>query len=277
VAVGQFEIMFDLPLTDGETSANNGTNGGYVAWERVCLVDSSPTEFQVVPWVDFLEFTCRWAFGSVGQAQTMRELTKGFNKSNRCPFNRTRYSPSVSARYYIGGPLPYIWLTRFIDDITIDPPRTLDCRDYAAILLVEFESQGTSPTFRRLERWDHIFEYVPGGFYTWPLCPAGTDDTISGNRQENLGDYQSEPFAYHCVVGWSGQRYDAAASYLWNPNAQVWENPAFDWIELLHWQNPVGSNYYGLAYGLVAATYPFQYNQSLSWHYRDGVQPVYIN
>jgi hypothetical protein len=277
VAVGQLELQYDLPLTDGVIAGNNGTNGSFVGWERVCLLDASPTGLQSVPWVDFLEFSCRWAFGSVGQAQTMRELTKGLNKSNRCPDNRTLYSHAISSSYYLGSNLNYVDLSDFTVDLEEGPVISMDCRDYAGILYLAFQSQGANPTFRWLERWDPIQQFVPGGFYTWPLCPAGTDDTVSGDRQADLGNYNSLDFAFHCVIGANGERYDAAASYLWYYSSQIWEKPAFEWPEPLHWQNPIDSQFFGLAFGLIPGVHPFTYGQYLSWHYKDGKAPQFIS
>jgi hypothetical protein len=45
-------------------NGNNGTNGSYFGFERMCFLDTSPVGLMQPVWADLAEYSCRWAFGS---------------------------------------------------------------------------------------------------------------------------------------------------------------------------------------------------------------------
>jgi hypothetical protein len=247
VAVGALEVKFNMPLVDEDTEqqGNNGTGGLFRPWERLPLVDATPVGLMAVPWADFAEYSCRWAFGFSGASEVRRQTTIGMHYSRRCPWNRLAYDPGTVAWY---APYDYpntIYVSDFMDDM--DDPwlycgswvRWSDayCAGFAGIDYAAKAIHGINAQCTTLQV-DPQFT----GFYTWPLCPAGTDSTSFYN-------YFGYGFAWHCVVISSSMRYDSAVSYWWDYNGSNWYNPAFDWPNSVHWQNPVGFYLRGLVFG----------------------------
>lgn len=177
-------------------------------------------------------------------------------------YNSGLQSPEYFLAYPGGSDLSFR-LTNLINDLINDQWTWLDCGDFAGTLWLALESQGTKPRFDWLERWDG--QSVPGAFFTWPLCPSGSDSSDSGDRQTDLGNYSSIEFAYHCVVASGDLRFDASSSYLWGSYGSVWENPVGAWDIEDHWQSYAGGAWRGLAYGVVEAQYPFSSSSQLEW------------
>jgi hypothetical protein len=256
VAVGGLELKFDMPLTSGPETANNGTAGGFITWERVCLLDGYPTGLQSVPWVDFLEYSCRWGFGSsAGDVTTA--LTFGIHYNTRCLGNRISYDPAVNILWAVGKysstPLDLSHFFNINGDPWIGPSFgiTLDCRDYSAMLQLSFYSHGVTSSTIWVEQ-----ESVTGhhGFQYWPLRRAGASS------------FHGDHFNFHVVVGAGFMTYDSPASYLFSPDGAYWMNPGV-WPTAVHWQQhangSAGTGFYGLAYHpYTEATLPLMFPPS---------------
>lgn len=256
VAVGQLEIKYDMPLTKapGQTG-NNGTQGNFHGWERIPLIDAAPVGLQETPWADLCEYSCRWAFGYSGATNVRRELTRGLHYSNRAPWNQTRYDPNVPRFFMSNDGFYTLNLTLFLNFMG-DPWQyqwwevrwtTMYCADYAAVLQQSMETQGIAGSCDFLE-WIGGPHSFPGGtFYTWPMCPAGTDASQQGN-------YRSYGFGWHLVNRSDGLRFDSVASYyyLCDPQGSLWKDPAWEWPLDDHWQSDPGL--FGLAFGPITCT-----------------------
>jgi hypothetical protein len=276
VAVGQIQVKFELLLTYEGVTKNHGTLGYFHNWDRLYLVDSAPVDLQEVPWTDFLEYTCRWAFGAAGASEVRRELTRGMHYSNRSPNNRVIYNGGQVANYFdpVNASYSYM-LTDMVSSLSTSQWTYMDCQDFAGGLWLAFESHGIEPRFDLVERWNG--SSVPGAFYTWPMCRAGFDSTDAGDfGQTDLGNYESFGFSFHCVIAEDGERFDASCSYLWNPTHTTWMNPVWEWGVSPHWQNWSDSEYRGLAYDTSEANYPFTSSSSLAWHIVLGLDPASI-
>jgi len=271
VAVGQLQVKFDLPLTDGIMLGNNGTNGEWQGWERACLLDSNPIGLQAVPWTDLLEYTCRWAFGQSGVSNVGRELTRGIHYGRYTPYNRNVYNPggnwyfndietnavsNYKLKAYLlaaGNPWSGQGIVTWIN---------LDCRDFAGILFLAMQSHGIN------SQVDYITDQDPDkGFTYWPLCLAGSDST-------DVANYWSGRFSFHYVVRSNSARFDAAASYRWDYNGSIWMNPVWDWNVGDHWQKHYNGAFRGLAY--AKATYavaPYSQSELLNNFYTSVRSP----
>ncbi len=262
IAVGALEVKYSMPLVYDPGGANisgtdNGTHGNWQTWERICVLDSTPIGLQQLPWTDFLEYTCRWAFGASGTNQVLKEMTRGIHYSNRSPWNRLAYDPTISAAYwpvFNNGSLVSKFnlttlLTYLRNPIDKAAPAVWakgDCRDFAAILHIALASQGASSSCILVEAQSYP------AFAYWPLCPAGTDSTITSpinsSNSSKSGSYESNMFTFHVLVDSSnGLRYDSSSSYLWSTTGSIWVNPAFEWSGSTYWQRS-SSPYFGLVY-----------------------------
>lgn len=227
---------------------NNGTLGSYDSWERLFLVDATPIEPQAVPWADYLEYTCRWAFGSSLATHVKREMTYGMHYSNRSSTARTRYDPMKPAYFYPvyienGGMAECFYdlgnLTASLDTEFWTP---LDCREFAEGLQLALNQHGVAAGAEYLKP-------IEGGFATNLLCPAGTDSTLIAN-------YSMFLFGFHVTAKWSGLNLDASSSYHWSPWGVVTMNPAHDWGLPEYWQNWTGSEMLGLVFGRPVSLVP---------------------
>lgn len=257
IAVGELEIKFNMPLTDGEGWGNNGTNGNFVSWERVCLLDDEPIGLQELPWTDFLEYTCRWAFGYTGAANVRKEMTRGMHYSNRAPWNQNLYNFEKEENLYFSGvPDSDLQLEYYLADLNgTSPPwvyqsgptyAILDCRDFAAILTAAMNAHGVVATCDRVQReaGQPVIEGIPlsGTYFAYyELCRAGFDSS-----EDEL--YEVGAFNFHFVVRSNSLRYDSAASYKRDYTWSVYKNPVWEWPTTEHWQNLVSGEYRGLAY-----------------------------
>lgn len=262
VAVGQIQIKYTMPLTDGEFTLNQGTDGNYYGWERLALVDSTPTGLQTVPWIDLLEFACRWAYGANGASDLREKMVKGMHLSSRSQNHKLNYNYTAQAAYYVayqeqGVPLTSrtIDLTQFLTDLNGSASITRQCLDFAAILLLALQGNGRNASFEIVER------YYTGNFWTWPLCPAGSDRTVQGS-------YSGYSFSFHAVVACDSLRLDSSSSYWYDPGGQVWKEPVWNWGIQAHWQQQVGNAFHGLAYGTSQSQ-----NISLASYLRTNLQP----
>lgn len=252
VAVGQLEIKYDLPLSraSGQTG-NNGTLGNFHGWERIPLIDAAPVGLQETPWADLCEYSCRWAFGYSGTANVRRELTRGLHYSNRAPWNRASYSMSGAAYYpHLGNGSFGVFKLGLLLIALGDPWLThgpeinyqvLVCSSFAATLHQAMASHGINADCRFYTRPNHA------GYYTWPLCAAGTDSTVRGY-------YRSLGFDWHLVTRTAGFIFDSAASYFYECDTagSTWMNPVWEWQSTLYWQN--STSLFGLAYGNLTCT-----------------------
>lgn len=245
VAVGLLNVKFNLPLTNGVSNGNNGTNGNYYGFERMCFLDASPVGLMLPVWADLAEYSCRWAYGSSGPAQVKKNMTLGMHYSLRCPTSTTYYSPNITSVWE--GPEEPLYLSTYL--LNMGNPwnavgaYTLDCRAFAAVLMCSMHVHGVNAVTDRLQSFY-------GGFWHWPLCLAGMDS----NNGFNYSDWISGlgGFNFHVMVRSgdtnSGLMYDAAASYKYGITGGFWRQPAWEWPVSQYWQNPVGTSFPGLAF-----------------------------
>lgn len=263
VAVGGLQVKFDLPLTDGQSWGNNGTNGVFAQFERVCLMRSVPLSLMSIPWADLAEYSCRWEYGQSSYEDVRRAMTVGMNRSSYSPWNMNIYDPGT-AHYWGGNSANPVKLSRYLIDIGdcwfgLPPPRVayLDCRGFTAILKFALSIHGVWTTSDRIQRAP-VFLSPSSGFTTWPLCPAGTPANDGVN-------YNSVSFNFHYALAADYMRYDAAVSYRFDPFGVNWFEPAYDWIVDLHWQSPAGGYFWGLCYDdSILAVFPWVDNTQQS-------------
>lgn len=259
VAVGGLQVKFDMPLTDGEGWGNNGTNGNYAQFERVCMMRSVPLSLMSVPWADLAEYSCRWAYGYSSYEEVRRGMTVGMNRSGYSPWNMNLYDPGTAA-YWGGNSINPVKLSVYLNDIgdcwfSVPPTRVayLDCRGFTAILKFALAIHGIWTTSDRIERASGFLS-PSTGFSTWPLCPAGTPSNL-------LANYNPVRFNFHYALESDYMRYDAAVSYRFDLFGVEWWQPAYDWIADIHWQSPANGFYWGLCYdSWILAVYPWADN-----------------
>lgn len=291
VAVGGLEVKYDMPLVRDPGGANhtgnNGTNGNWEAWQRICILDATPVDYLVddhnrateAPWehgiwTDFLEYTCRWAYGASGPAEVRREMTKGIHYGKYAPWNRLHYLP-INGQYWgmskFGDGQDFFSLNMLMNDLGSPVDNNLgssiwvlgNCSDFGGILQLSLSSHGVTAECVIVKTpgvWVEPSDpneppYLDTGYWYWPLCKAGSDSTITsplgsiigGSFGTKKGNYEAGGFDYHVIVESSGMRYDAAASYYFSSNGSTWLNPAYDWPEDDYWQS-LPSPFFGHAF-----------------------------
>lgn len=259
IAVGGLEVKYSLilmknPGPDQEGPYENGTGqSGWENWVRVCLLDSTPIGLQAVPWTDFLEYTCRWAFGASGTTQVLSEMTKGIHYSGRVsPNNTLRYSGAVG-RFWLLEPTSTTGgsydLTKYLNIINGSNPyqKTGNCADFAGLLHLAVLSHGIQTDCLSMRAESTEF------FTTWPLCPAGSDPSITFPRSYSLaGNYNAASFRFHVVVIRSEDSvYDASNAYYFGLTGNNWYKPALAWSSTDFWQKSTNPHW-----GLTFSTGP---------------------
>ena len=72
VSVGSLDIGYDLPCNlQNEQLCDNGTNGSFEHLVRLYLLLDNPIDLVALPWLDFAEYSCRWAYGATDKASTV--------------------------------------------------------------------------------------------------------------------------------------------------------------------------------------------------------------
>lgn len=245
VAVGGLQVKFNMPLTDGEGWGNNGTNGNFIGFERICFTRSLPIAPMSVPWADLAEYSCRWSFGFSSYEDVRREMTRGMHYSAYSPWNRNRYTAGAPI-VWEGTPADVVDLSAYLGQIgepwVSNYPYTywasMDCRDFTALLKFALAVHGVEGEAQKIKR-----STGNGSFSFWPVCPAGSDATAPPWQ------YWSGTFNYHYTVISDAMHYDPAAAYWFDIYGLVWYKPGYDWHTNAYWQNPAGGGvYYGLCY-----------------------------
>jgi hypothetical protein len=243
VALGDVQIQYDLPLSDGLMQYENGTRGGYATWPKVYIVASTPTGVQQQPWTDFLNYTCRWGFGATDTGDLKEKLTFGMHYSNRSPSRRLQYSPNFDSKYmYADSTDAFVDLKKF----TLDMDGAsggwvqMQCADFAVILAAAFHSHGSSHDVTQLTAKDATTGNPIGKFWTTKLCRAGDDSTVSAH-------YDFWDFGFHMVSSQSDDMYDSSSSYMKKLTGASHMNPVPGWPDPYYWQTMDGTTAYGLA------------------------------
>ena len=286
MAVGALQVQYNMPLTENPgtpqaVQADNGTQGNWQTWERICVLDAAPIGLQTVPWTDFLEYTCRWAYGASGTTEVLREMTKGIHYGSRSPWNRIQYSPSWGYYWSInkyGVEADGYLLGNFLNDLSspigTGPGSAIwiqaDCRDFAGLLYLALISQGVSAQCEIVKSYE-----IPGqnqvttAYAYWPLCKAGNDPTITlpiSDGGLRAGNYRSSAFNFHMIVEASNLRYDASSSYYYSQSGALYLQPAFEWDAATYWQNysllPFGHAFSRSSY-FNFLSFPFGYGSEL--------------
>lgn len=250
VSLGHIEMRYDLPLQDVATGhcGENGTNGGYERWEKAFFVDATPVGLQATLWADYLEYTCRWAFGANGAASLREKMARGMYSSYRSPLRKLKYEPGEGGNkfflYHARGATPRSFrlgfLTYALDNVDTPGTVTADCRDYAAALAVALMQNGQQAdcVWMEEEAFSDAVYIVCTPMCASPQVPA---ESLPGN-------YTNPPFNYHVVVLASGKTFDSSSAYFYDTDGQPWKKPAYEWDEDPHWQNQLpGGGFAGLA------------------------------
>lgn len=212
VCLGNLEVNFTMPLvrpSDG-AQGENGGNGGYEKFTRLYVVDAQPTGLQSVPWADFLEYTCRWAWGAFGPTDLKEKMTRGMHYSNRSATRRLEYSTNVVNFYgcdrntsgqnslgeYLLGSLTYNSEVTFTTN--------MDCRDFAGTLTLALLANGTSSQCLWMENTP-ADNNPANNFTTTLLCNANMD-----SNDPTL--YSQRSFNFHVVCKAGGTTQDATVS-----------------------------------------------------------------
>lgn len=210
---------------------------------------SSPTP-DVAGCPDFLEFTCRWAWGAVGPTDLKEKMTRGMHCSNRSAtrrleyqFDKVTYYPMPPGRPSLTNPLHSTYLLGMFTKSLEDRPTTIgDCRDFAGALSLAMLANGTDAQCLWMENTPANNDPA-NNFTTTLLCNANMD-----SNDPSL--YSQRSFNFHVVCKAGGTTQDAAVSYFYLPSGTVHKNPAWGWNEDDHWQKQVG----GTSFGLCAST-----------------------
>jgi len=258
VALGQLEVSYDLPLVEEETNLR-GNNGASETWERLYVVDDVPVGLQAVPWTDFLEYACRWAFSASGQADMRQKMVEGMRYSRRSSNHKIYYNANKDVQFIsrlngdVRNPNPKLMLNLFSSSMNGNPLVGMQCADWAAILNTAFASQGYSASATA------YFAQASNGnggtiqieFRTNALLAAPFSDTVST-------DYKKQLFTYHAIVSGSvgsiDARFDASNSYLYEySQGASWMKPVVAWPYPSYlWGN--NNNHFGLIYEFVPTT-----------------------
>jgi hypothetical protein len=226
VSLGRIQVKYNLPLTEAVTGAtgNNGTGTGYESWEMMYRLDSSPVGLLAVPWVDFLDYTCRWAYGSAGSGMVKTNMTYGMHYSNRTPTHRLKYDPTQPWDYLkqnqITGQFMFMCYD-FVSAMNSSEYVSLDCNGFGTVLSQAMASQGVAS-----DTMGHYFYQDGTGyidFVTNRLCRAGQDSTIT-SYDVPLN------FTHHTMTCMEYARYDASSSYLYKLDGSIHKNPVAGWL-----------------------------------------------
>jgi hypothetical protein len=265
VALGALQVRYNMPLSNGIGMYENGTKGGFATWPWIYLLDRQPVGRQEVPWTDFLNYTCRWAYGAAG-ADLPEKLTYGTHVSNRLGNAKLLYDPGQQYWFihYIlqdandpfGGATAEVDLAFFTTamDAFNFPFNAvaMQCMDFGGILATAFHSHGREHQISRL--WGVDFPYIVS-FRTNGMCPAGTD-------RSNGANYGPFTFAFHVVASSEGTCFDSSSSYLRDLSFATHMNPAPGWTLPSYWRvyNPFGGS--GLPESTGLAHSPFYWSHS---------------
>jgi hypothetical protein len=242
VALGDLELKYGLPLQsqDNGNWGENGTHGGFEKFTRVFLVDAPPTGLQGIPWADFLEYTCRWAWGAAGSTDLKEKMTRGMHYSNRSAVERLRYDYTFNHFAQIEdddyGYTVYMGAaTRDLEDPS-DVYTKFDCNAFAVFLRCAFAAHGVQSNVILLSE----SPMGPSGFKTNLLCPAWADPTSPP------ANYQNYEFNVHVVTRSNDLVFDASSAYDYDLVGSPYQNPVVFWSVPLHWRNVWGGEDYGL-------------------------------
>lgn len=254
VAVGQLQLKYEFPLVDMETSqfGDNGTNGTFEGWERLYIVDDTPKGLQSVPWADFLEFSCRWAFGASGKDDVCAKMTRGMFSSNRSPQHRLGYNILQSTIYpwdmEASSQLPNTYyLGQFLHGLEFSPKFDTDCRGLNVGMKLAIAACGHDIRTVYLGV-DSVSQNKQ--FNTTQICPAGLPTS-------NPANYSSKVFTFHIVAynPISNKTYDASNAYfVESTGPQIYMDAPIEWQLPTHYHN--GTTIYGLLSSLVAPPSP---------------------
>ena len=252
VALGVLEVQYDLPLENAQGGfiGNNGTGNGFDTWEWTYVINDTPTDLQQVPWVDFLQYTCRWAYGVSDSTQaktTMKAaMTNGMHYANRSENHRLCYNPEYLPTYTFfpsnGGPIK-IRIRTFTSDLDSNSWIYPDCTDFAELLRMALMSQSISAD----AVWHGLLidgEHV--GFNTNLMCRAGFDSRVYGGPNDPLDNYRSFSFGFHVVAAIGQDRFDASSSYAHTPFGALYLNPPSPFQFPGFWQQIEAGETYGL-------------------------------
>lgn len=193
----------------------------WMDWGKFYAVLQTPIDKQTQPWMDLLDFSCRWADGETDEQSCAQELTKGLFWDSDWTYNGYSCWHWEGTNYNLTEAVQERWAY-------------MDCRDIAGFLYLALQSQGISSSFYYLKRGDASTDFI-----TNLICPLGldaTDDT----------EYDETQWTFHVVVNHGGV-HDASASQMRNLAGSGYRNPPFDWILEQYWQTEYGDpEFFGL-------------------------------
>jgi hypothetical protein len=249
VLLGALELKYNLPLQEQEgLQGNNGSGGNFHEWEWVYKVAATPIGLQAKPWTDFLNYTCRWAYGSTDETSLRENMTTGMHYSRRSRHHRLRYDPRAAWQYFklnsSGGYTKYK-LKKFTTNLDQLQWEEVDCHHFAQYLRLSMASHGATAT---AEEFQAIHQGQEVDMLTNKLCLAGLDSTI-------LSNYTEETFNVHVVTIVNSSVFDASSSYLKDWTGSNFMNPPANWQTNSWWQNVVSGVPCGLVKWPIGNTY----------------------
>lgn len=168
------KFVWDVVAINGD---NYAYNIGITGWHNYYTVLAAPTYPMQYPWVDVLDYACRWANGVSAEVSLVTKITQG------------AYNEFGNSHVYEGGQTHCYGTTFLLSSFLVDT--LADCRDMSAIFQLFSNALGVNSTkFRRID----------GKFWYKPILPIG-ENTWTTISQDNWWNFHQ--------VGWISNVYDA--------------------------------------------------------------------
>ncbi len=259
VTLGDFEVDYELSLSDGFSNYDNGSNG-YTAWTYIWMTEDVPHGHQEVPWTDLLDLTCRWAYGLTAWDVPEAICNSMFDsEAFRFDFSTT----SLPSNFISSGGV--FDLTSFLGQM--GSPISVTSLDGTSFFSLCLEGQGVTHSMAE-------FRHASSGvdFVTNLVCPTGSDASSNGN-------YRHIRLDMHPVVLINGvsvvYAYDVMFAHKLDLAGSTHKLPATQWPADSYWQvySPSPPTAYGLVYRRFL-TASADYEQSFSQSGVSGMETV---
>jgi hypothetical protein len=182
------------------------------------LTMDQPNADMQVAWTEVLDWACVWAHGLKDPVPIASAVTERLFDALLFVYNL--HETGIPSKWLDWDGDGKFLLTQFVGSPVIRAGNCVDVSYFNALCL----SALGLPDIE-LNR-----QLVPGGFVTWPVCPIGSD------RFEG-SSYQALPFVFHQQVHIDDHVFDAALSFVFDPDGFFHFSPAVNWPELAYWSN----------------------------------------